>query len=611
VIVRGKNKQSDEFSFGEIEIPKDSADILKKSLLNPINDAAARMTKGKVCAGPDPDGQICVHKKGSNSSGDDSESGCCCAVFDEARAHETDALALRIDFRIFLTGDIEFYAMCLGKENSDTKWCWHCTLAWAEWQKEQNESGDHWTIEKIKEHAGTLSSSSAPRVKGACDPDAPLLKLIAPDRHICPLLHAPMGIGNDMLKLFLSFVDKRRGLEALPDSLVKAHVEADQLKLELQNLEAIVDKWLTQHHQAQLAKLRQDKEQCRRLKQQRGLAPESKEIFRQCWEDAGNSVKELEKQKAVIVDLQKKAIDKPKAKTIEVEAEEKAHPKALRQTLGEVEMILKKHGIDKAAWHGGDLVYVAVKRFMEFSDLTFSDIKTHLRNRMAAENVEEEQVTEAEDFCSAVKECLVLFDGLFSALSKTQEDVEQNPDSIVLAERHMTAALHSLHKLRKNRTPKAHGSIHGVGQMRICNGISDHVEQFVERLHQEGVRALRRVKTLRDRTQKHKAMAENEHARRNPAVQEIVDAVFERRSQSKKRVSSNSGEQIAKRRRETREDNRLSALLNFESKDPSTHRIWNLAEELNLRDQKQPQEEATQSQLQSQTQNQTQNKRSN
>jgi len=54
---------------------------------------------------------------------------------------------MQINLRLFVTGDLAFIAMTLGKENSAGQHCFICDAKKADWQSPDHQSGKHWTLE--------------------------------------------------------------------------------------------------------------------------------------------------------------------------------------------------------------------------------------------------------------------------------------------------------------------------------------------------------------------------------------------------------------------------------------------------------------------------------
>ena len=56
-----------------------------------------------------------------------------------------------VGIRLFVTGDLAFYAAALGKVNMSGFWCTWCKLCFAEWEKINHEAGICWTIGGIEQ----------------------------------------------------------------------------------------------------------------------------------------------------------------------------------------------------------------------------------------------------------------------------------------------------------------------------------------------------------------------------------------------------------------------------------------------------------------------------
>jgi hypothetical protein len=65
-------------------------------------------------------------------------------------------LIATIPFRIFIRGDLAYYATVLGKESSTSKWCWLCQLSHSQWQSSNHNRGLPWTLQSIKEKSANV-----------------------------------------------------------------------------------------------------------------------------------------------------------------------------------------------------------------------------------------------------------------------------------------------------------------------------------------------------------------------------------------------------------------------------------------------------------------------
>jgi hypothetical protein len=98
-------------------------------------------------------------------------------TFKNEKHSSLDTLVHAVSIRVFITGDLAFYATILGKENSSSTWCWLCMATYKSWQVVDNEYDEEednfWTVEKIKEHA---MLSDASKRKGCIE--APLFDAV-------------------------------------------------------------------------------------------------------------------------------------------------------------------------------------------------------------------------------------------------------------------------------------------------------------------------------------------------------------------------------------------------------------------------------------------------
>jgi hypothetical protein len=82
------------------------------------------------------------------------------------RRRTSDVEVLKVPLQMFITGDLAFYAMFLGKDGASMKWCWLCQLSHKSWQNEGYERGRLWTLEElITEADGRRENKSVKGVK--------------------------------------------------------------------------------------------------------------------------------------------------------------------------------------------------------------------------------------------------------------------------------------------------------------------------------------------------------------------------------------------------------------------------------------------------------------
>ena len=108
-------------------------------------------------------------------------------VFKETHAQNSH----RVD--LFVTGDLAFQAMALGKESMAGWWCMLCKAPRAHFLDEESEM---WTMSGLVE-AGTIAETdkSEPKLGVKKKPWWPFIKLT---HYVSPLLHCEIGIGNNI-----------------------------------------------------------------------------------------------------------------------------------------------------------------------------------------------------------------------------------------------------------------------------------------------------------------------------------------------------------------------------------------------------------------------------
>ena len=107
---------------------------------------------------------------------------------------------------LYVTGDLAFYAMVLGKEGMSGNWCHLCRLSRAEFSNLAKD-GDPWTWELYREVTERVQSSSDKKPQLGVK-TAPWWDFIPLDHYVVPLLHCLIGIGNDILTAFRETVSE-------------------------------------------------------------------------------------------------------------------------------------------------------------------------------------------------------------------------------------------------------------------------------------------------------------------------------------------------------------------------------------------------------------------
>jgi hypothetical protein len=156
--------------------------------------------------------------------------------------------------------------------------------------------------------------------------------------------------------------------------------------------------------------------------------------------------------------------------------------------------VLKEVGVELSSYHGGSLNGKDVKKVMNNA--------THIFDQLAAilkEGKRKDCLLSDDDIgllCIHFREVYVLWDGAFSLARK----IDPTDDDTETYQRFVWAALKGSLTLQCSITPKVHAMLrHVQWQMKnLPGGLGDKMEDWVERLHQWGIRLRRRFRTVQD-----------------------------------------------------------------------------------------------------------------
>jgi hypothetical protein len=119
-----------------------------------------------------------------------------------------------------------------------------------------------------------------------------------------------------------------------------------------------------------------------------------------------------------------------------------------------------------------------------------------------------------------------------SSLLRTDHK-DLTPQQILKAKDYARKGLTVWRILQLPVTPKCHGlEDHACDQLEILKGLGDFSENWVEQLHQLGLKNNRRIKTTRNRNRKYKLYPQWEQLSGNPNIQRIKKEVNEKRKRN-------------------------------------------------------------------------------
>jgi hypothetical protein len=121
------------YGLGEIECAKDTGELLALAFIPKLNASLEEIISydidenGKLVS----DGALAVHKK---------------SIFLPTDGDGPSFYALNVPIRMFITGDLAFYATMVGKEGMDKAHCHWCKLPSSQWQTPGHAPGTKWTL---------------------------------------------------------------------------------------------------------------------------------------------------------------------------------------------------------------------------------------------------------------------------------------------------------------------------------------------------------------------------------------------------------------------------------------------------------------------------------
>jgi hypothetical protein len=142
---------------------------------------------------------------------------------------------------------------------------------------------------------------------------------------------------------------------------------------------------------------------------------------------------------------------------------------------------------------------------------------------------------ETKKQCEVVGNALVNFDGLLSLLRTPHQDL--TPAMFAQARQYSKKGLELWRILNIKVTPKAHGvEDHACDQLEYLLGLADFCEDWVERLHQLGLKNNRRTRTISNR--KYRLYTKWEQISGNREVQSIKTSIHSKRKRELTRTST-------------------------------------------------------------------------
>jgi hypothetical protein len=430
---------------------------------------------------------------------------------------DEDTLVLNVPIRVFITGDLELYATAVWKEGMDKAHCHWCKLPSARWQTYGHAPGSKWILEELKRVAGTITPTKRSQNKVK---NYPQLDCVLLERYIFPVLHVTLGLANRLLKHTIDYANLV--VERTPEVLQTARIlQIEAVHKYAAMKQEIADWGIRDGPTLMNMYLAQG-----RLDEQIKVEGELTEAEREAAIlDAASLKLEVAFFKKELSALKKQKTElsqrntAAKVEVAKVEKELGKYSKPIRQGL---EQILGRHwNIKRPSWHGGGILGNECWKLMAWSRLIFEQIKAFLLDQLEEDGGSELAKTEVRKRCDIVATALLLFDGFLSLVRAEHKYL--TPQHITKAREEYAAKAVAVWQIMElSVTPKCHASEdHACDQLEFLKGLADFCEDWVEQLHQLGLKNNRRMKTIRNQDRKYKLYTQWEQLSGNQEVQGI------------------------------------------------------------------------------------------
>lgn len=505
-----------------IDCTKDTYEILEATGAKILDDSLIKLKNSAIRIHP--------------ATGDDEKPLVAFIPLDQMH-RETSAAYRTYKMKIRATGDLAFINMLLGKEGMSGHWCYLCDSHKKEFKKIDHEGGVPWTLKKMQEVRNAIESNSVddkPENRKGCK-DKPLFSAFEPWEIAIPILHVMMGLFNDAIKAMYIYVDRRHegGIPAEEqtkknkylDSMIKLReLEEQRASSQAVNEEILfelewqIEKWTEEKTRKHFDPIKK--------KDVFTFASSIRKNLENLIRDAKKTVSKIDgdqKTKEKSCTEQAKVVKKAKAEFEAAADKRKPGERKLRQLF---DRVLKKNGVDRGASHGGDFTGVAC-RILENN---MEDIMTEFLEVLVKEGNGNDD--EIQEIFGAFKIHFLLLSNLFSLLRTPKSDFRDPGKKASLIKRIKKAIRLvdiSQHRLGISMsTPKRHLiSVHVVEMIELNDGIAELAEDWVERLHQDYLKVLRRAK-MRDLAQRARYQCMQDKINNNLRVDKIQKEVAER-----------------------------------------------------------------------------------
>ena len=506
----GKDKAvtySQIYVLADVQCKKDTDVVLENTILKPMCKGMDKIAEGKLLFF-------------NEGSGDKPKYEVKLCDDDDPIDHKS-AIAIK-DPICFLTGDLKFLAVVLGKADFDTWWCCYCNIFKDDWQtKPDITAGQLWTVASLTERA---QSNTTAELEGRARGGVKRKPFVEKQVHVVfPALHAMIGLGNDLLKYFFDTIDA--DIEPISREELELRESVAKNKTLLQTAIQDYEVWKSSEDGgAEVITLKTCQKDLKRIMKQMDQGTDEYKEMETAKKDVDDRLKALNmvcsKYENEVKRLKKELAEAPAKLT----AYRKGRKLAESSLYNRCEDVLKEHGIDRSRYHGGSFNGVNIIKIMQKHTLV-----DELETILLESGRETEQ--KVKKLCADVKTSLRAWDSIFSDIHRSNP----SEDFCDKLQSDIDAAMAQWRVMGLSVTPKLHGlECHVVQQMRSFGGIVELLEYWVEQEHQIGNR---KDINWRNRTfeSQGKLRARHEVAKRATQTIDAVKAVTKKFTNIRKR----------------------------------------------------------------------------
>ena len=407
--------------------------------------------------------------------------------------------------RFRITGDLAFYSLIVGKPSMDNKWCCWCKFFCAQdWEMGSDSDTEEWTKQKLKMMLERIQSGEKMTAQDRCGVKCKPIIDVDPSIIVIPPLHLKLGLFNRAIinpkgNSFWSWMECR--VEMISDDELNVRHQLLRREDDQKESKEALQLWDMFHKDdmvEQLDNLRHLREEFKFPVRSGRHSPDERILIDQEIKELDISYKALKKDRDELEnDLKQKntLVKAFKKRYEELKNARPIHSKRVRRV---TEEILKKWGIDRAAYHGGDLTGNPITKFCNYASDIFHEIEEKLLRYV--QDGEHKCLATAEEVtivCQRFKELVLLLDGFFAIHMCTRTEFTDQTEQ--LAKKYVLVVQKRWRQARLSvKGPKYHSLSHFVDQLLRNKGLGSFNEQFVEVAHKVGNSDLRRVGAIKD-----------------------------------------------------------------------------------------------------------------